>query len=163
MIALPNALCRLNFPPMHTASLPNQSRHPSALRRAGAWVLVIAALAGAAPAVAVEPLGTLLYSPAQRQSIAAARGRPAGGAAVLAPLKPTTTRLDGVVARGSAKGTAWLNGEPWEQGAPKAPQLRGTEAVVDGRRLRVGESLDTTTGVKTDLVAPFAVRKGGAQ
>ena len=109
---------------------------------------------------AAEPLGTLLYSPAQRQAIIAARKRPAGESASLIPLKPNTSRLDGVVSRERAKGTAWVNGESREQGAPQAPLIRGTEAVVEGRRLRVGETLDIATGTKTDLVAPGAVRKG---
>ncbi|OYT92839.1 MAG: hypothetical protein CFE43_06050 [Burkholderiales bacterium PBB3] len=127
---------------------------------AGALVLGIGLWIVSDAAQAAEPLGTLLYSPAQRQAIAAARKRPAGESASLIPLKPSTARLDGVVARESAKGTAWVNGEPMAQGAPKAPLLRGTDAVVEGRRLRVGESVDTTTGSKTDVVAPGAVRKG---
>jgi hypothetical protein len=111
-------------------------------------------------AKAADTLDTLLYSPAQRQAIVAARKRLAGESALLPTLKPSTARLDGVVARESARGTTWVNGEPQAQGAPQAPQIRGLDAVVEGRRLRVGESLDTVTGTKTDLVAPGAVRKG---
>ena len=112
---------------------------------------------------AAEALGTLLYSPAQRQAIAAARKRPAGESALLAPQKPNANRLDGVVVRDGSKGTTWVNGEPFAQGIPQAPLIRGIDAVVEGRRLRVGESVDTATGTKTDVVAPGAVRKGPAR
>jgi len=107
-----------------------------------------------------EPLGTLLYSPAQRQAIAANRKNPAGEPASALAIKSTSSRLDGIVARTDTKGTAWVNGEPFAQGSAKAPAIRGVQAIVEGQRLRVGESIDTLTGVKTDIVAPGAVRKG---
>ena len=119
----------------------------------------------AGAAQAAEPLmGTLFYSPAQRRAITAARKRPGNESAsvpLIAP-KPSMTRLDGVVARERAHGTAWVNGEPLAQGAAKAPRILGLDAVVEGRRLRVGESVNSTTGTKTDIVAPGAVRKGAA-
>ena len=162
MRVLPNARSGLNFCCMRLLLRPRS--HYAHASRLGSFALALVLCCGlgggAVLAHAAEPLGTLLYSPAQRQAITAARKRPAGESASLIPLKPNTNRLDGVVARESAKGTAWVNGEPLMQGANKAPLIRGTEAVVEGRRLRVGESVDTTTGTKTDIVAPGAVRKG---
>lgn len=165
MIALSNALSGLNFCCMQQA--PHPSKHCHCVSRlsvfAPALLLYIGLVAGFAAAQAAEPLGTLLYSPVQRQAITAARKLPAGETAMTIPPKSFTSRLDGVVARESAKGTAWVNGEPFKQGTPKSPLMRGTEAVVEGRRLRVGESVDTTTGSKTDIVAPGAVRIGPAR
>ncbi len=128
-------LCRFLRPlKLPTASLGSVQ----ALALCAAWG--VSALA----AQPLEPLGTLLYSPAQRQAVVAARKSPTGVEPSPLLAKPTTTRLDGVVARADTKGT----------------QIRGTQAIVEGQRLRVGESVDTLTGAKTDIVAPGAVRKG---
>ena len=170
MKALLKPLCCPNFDPMCT--LPGPSLHRDSASWLGGLVpaLMLVQCLGlwslAETAQAVEPLlGTLLYSPAQRQAITAARKRPgseSATASLIAP-KPSLTRLDGVVSRERAQGTAWINGEPLAQGAPKAPRILGLDAVVEGRRLRVGESVNSSTGTKTDIVAPGAVRKGIAR
>ncbi len=160
MRALPKANSRLNFSRMRPLPRSNFPSHHAIFLGGRIFTLVCCIGLWAGGAQATEPLGTLLYSPAQRQAIIAARKHPGGDSSSLIPLKPSITRLDGVVTRERAKGTSWVNGEPLAQGAPNAPLLRGTEAVVAGRRLRVGESVDITTGIKTDVVAPGAVRKG---
>jgi hypothetical protein len=108
-------------------------------------------------------LRTLLYTPAQRLAIGQARQSPPGAAGTAGTAgttsRPSTMRLDGVVARPRGRGTAWVNGEAVAQGASPSTVIRGTEAVVEGHRLRVGESFDTGTGVKSDVVAPGAVRR----
>lgn len=167
MSALIKPLCCLNFYPMCT--LPDPSLHRDSVGWLGGLVpaLVLVQCLGlwslAGTAQAAEPLlGPLVYSPLQRQAITAARKRPgteSASASLIAP-KPSWTRLDGVVSRERAQGTAWINGEPLAQGTPKAPRIIGLDAVVEGRRLRVGESVNSTTGTKTDIVAPGAVRKG---
>lgn len=137
-------------------------RPPSVLRP---WVLVGAIWvgAGALPPLAIAQdaaLNTLLYTPAQRLAIGQARAGlrgTAGGAAAVS--RASTTRLDGVVARARGRGTAWINGEAVPQGTSPSTVIRGTEAVVEGRRLRVGESFDHGTGAKSDVVAPGAVRR----
>lgn len=170
MNGLPNASFCLNFSDMRPP--PNPRLHSYCASRCTslygglvhALVSCISLWAGGG--AAAEPVGTLLYSPAQRQAIAVARMHPGGESASLTPLtplKPSTTRLDGVVARDSARGTTWVNGEPKAQGVAKAPRIVGLDAIVEGRRLRVGESVDTTTGTKTDIVAPGAVRKGSTR
>jgi hypothetical protein len=113
-------------------------------------------------AVAQEAvLNTLLYTPAQRLAMGQARQGPHGtaGTAAIAS-RPSTSRLDGVVARARGRGTAWVNGEAVAQGAGPSTVILGTEAIVEGHRLRVGQSFDKSTGVKSDVVAPGAVRQG---
>jgi hypothetical protein len=147
---------------MHTA----QSGGPKTLKRGGGLASVGAVWAALVfclwPAMgltqAAESLGTLVYAPAQRQAIEQARLAPAEGAT--APVRSSRTRLDGVVARIRGRGTAWVNGEPVGQGTNPSTHIQGTEAIVDGHRLRVGQSFDKSTGVKSDVVAPGAVRQG---
>ena len=108
-------------------------------------------------------LSTLLFTPAQRLAIAQARQRPRGIADIAAiQSRPSSTQLNGVVVRDRGRGTAWVNGEAVAQGASPTTVIRGTEAVVEGHRLRVGESFDNGTGAKTDIVAPGAVRRRGS-
>jgi hypothetical protein len=105
-----------------------------------------------------DALGTLMYTPVQRQAIGQARLGIFEGAT--APVRSSRTRLDGVVARARGRGTAWVNGEPVAQGTNPSTRIQGTEAIVEGHRLRVGQSFDKSTGVKSDVVAPGAVRQG---
>lgn len=96
-------------------------------------------------------LNTLFYTPAQRQQISHARQPDTGAEA------PSTMRLSGVVRRSGRKGTVWINSKALPEGDTNTPHLTGMDAVVDGQRLRVGESLDTVSGVRSDLVAPGSV------
>ena len=127
----------------------------------GALWLVVGT--GALPPLAAAQegvLGTLLYTPAQRLAMVQARQGPRGTAqSPGTQSRPSSTQLNGVVARARGRGTAWVNGEAVAQGASATTVLRGTEAVVEGHRLRVGESFDNGTGAKTDVVAPGAVRR----
>lgn len=107
------------------------------------------------PVLAVESpraaLGTLFYTPVQRQEISRARqSNPEVDSS-------STVRLSGVVRRNDRKGTVWVNHKALPEGGANAPRLLGLDAVVDGKRLRVGESLDTLSGARSDLVAPGAV------
>lgn len=117
-------------------------------------VLCAAVLVGQ-PALAGEPsravLDTLFYTPAQRQEIKRAR-QPNTEA------QPSTTvRLSGVVRRNDRRGTVWVNNKALPEGDANTPRILGVDAVVEGQRLRVGESLDTLSGTRVDLVAPGAV------
>lgn len=135
-------------------------------RRVLVWVAWLGLGTCVMPSLAVAQdavLSTLLYTPAQRLAIGQARQAPPGaaGTAGIAGTvsRPSSTRLDGVVARPRGRSTAWVNGEAVAQGASPTTIIRGTEAVVEGHHLRVGESFDTGTGVKSDVVAPGAVRR----
>lgn len=98
-------------------------------------------------------LDTLFYTSAQRQEISRAR-QPNPEAE-----SSSTVHLSGVVRRNNHKGTVWVNSKALPEGGANAPRIQGLDAVVDGKRLRVGESLDTLTGTRSDLVAPGAVSK----
>lgn len=97
-------------------------------------------------------LQTLFYTPAQRQEMSHARQGLAGIA------EATSTRLNGVVHRAAGKGTVWLNHQPHREGSPPGGPIRGVDALVDGRQLRVGESVDKVSGERTDVLVPGAVR-----
>ncbi len=103
----------------------------------------------------VPGLDTLFYTPAERSNMTLRRIGQEGDAPV------TTTRLTGVVRRAGGKGTIWINAKPIPEGSSSVGAIQGGGAVVDGRRLRVGEGIDTTTGARTDIVAPGAVTPGG--
>jgi hypothetical protein len=147
---------------MHTA----QSGGPKTLKRGGGLASVGAIWAAFAfclwPAMGLtqpaDALGTLMYTPAQRQVMGQSRLGIVEG--TTAPVRSSRTRLDGVVARARGRGTAWVNGEPVGQGTNPSTHIQGTEAIVDGHRLRVGQSIDKSTGVTSDVVAPGAVRQG---
>lgn len=104
----------------------------------------------AADSVAIE---TLFYTPAERVTINRSRQAAGGQGAESA----SYFRLSGVVRRQNARGTAWVNGQPIREAPPPGLQIRGVDAVVDGRRLKVGESVDSVSGARTDVVAPGAV------
>ena len=121
------------------------------------WCLSAGATANASP-----PLGTLFYTPAQRQEIERLRQAGPGAAeSVSTSAAPTLapSRVSGVVQRADGKGTIWINTQPISQETPGAPKIRGVDAMVHGKRLRVGESLDPVTGRRTADVPPGAVQK----
>jgi hypothetical protein len=95
---------------------------------------------------------TLFYTPAQRADIVRAR---MGSAEDLS--SGATSQLTGIVRRGNGKSTVWINGKAQPEGDAKTPPIKGLDAVVEGQRLRVGESVDVFTGARGDVVAPGAV------
>lgn len=105
----------------------------------------------------VAGLETLFYTPAERHSLTLRRIGQVGDAPV------TTTRLTGVVRRANGKGTIWVNDKPIAEGSPNVGAIQGGGAIVGGRRLRVGEGVDTTTGIRVDIVTPGAVTSGRAR
>lgn len=122
--------------------------------RCGAALLVfLSTLATASPQPGME---TLFYTPLERQNINRVR---------LSQVVPGTesdadasfAKLSGVVRRAAGKGTVWINGTPVPEGASKAAKLRGVDAIVDGQQLHVGQSIDKSTGVRSDVVQPGAV------
>ncbi len=124
------------------------------------FALYAAVLCGMPASVWAGPvagLETLFYTPAEREAISLRRMGQEGTAPV------TTTRLMGVVRRANGKGTVWVNTNPIPEGSPGVGTIQAGGAVVNGRRLRVGEGVDTTTGARVDIVAPGAVTQGGKQ
>lgn len=130
------------------------------MRRATILFALIAALA-APVAVAVEPLGRLFFTPAQRSALDAGKRlatSPAPAASKrAAPRGPGSITLSGVVRRSDGEYTVWVNGRAVGKGGPPgvsaAPSanhpsaarvnLRGTNDPVE---LRVGQQLKRSTG-----------------
>lgn len=85
-------------------------------------------------------LGVLLFSQNERAAIRALRrGESPTGSSAL-------QRFDGVVLRSSGKDTVFWGGAAYPKGDRSAPTLQGLDAQKDGKRLRVGDAIDTTTG-----------------
>ena len=109
----------------------------------------------------LESMDTFFYTPAQRQNIRLARQSGVVGAPSTQTAAPAVVHLQGVVRRDLDLGTAWVNGQALPEGAPQSPRLSGADAIVRGQRLQVGESVDSVTGERTDVVAPGAVKASG--
>lgn len=113
------------------------------------------ALFAAPPA---EQLGTLFYSPAERAAITS--GREEKGGAVI----PASLKLGGIVKRETGKGTVWLNNQPLNEGqsVPLAstPSITATGIHIDGKAVRVGETVNLVTGERSDILPPGAVSSG---
>lgn len=141
---------------------PSLTPSPRTLRRAAlALLLTIGAAASSlATPTAETEMGMLFYSPAERAAIERARS---GSGAVVEEAAPSALQLSGLVRRGGGKSTAWINNRPWPEGplnvARHAATVGAGGVSVDGRPLRVGETLDLTTGQRSDVVAAEAVRQ----
>lgn len=108
----------------------------------------------------LDTMDSFFYTPAQRQTIRLARQSEVGAASPQTAA-PSVSHLQGVVRRDLDLGTAWVNGQALPEGAPQSPRLSGAGAIVRGQRLQVGESVDSVTGQRTDVVAPGAVKAKG--
>lgn len=108
-----------------------------------------------------EGLGTLFYSAAERAAIVEARRGEAD-----APVLSTRMTVNGVVRRERVNSTAWVNGQPVVDGhtLPLAGRVHVQRdgVTIDGKPLRVGESLDVITQTRGDVVAPGVVTRKGA-
>lgn len=106
-----------------------------------------------------DRLGTLFYSPAERNAIVSARkGELSGGAAASVG---NTLVLTGMVKRSGQRGTVWINGLPVPEGqaipAAGVPQLEPGRVIIDGKPVRVREGIDVESGVRTDALPQGAV------
>lgn len=138
-------------------SMQAQLTQSNVLHPIACWVVATllgqAIGAGAAP---IDDLATLFYTPLQRQAISAGR-QPTLKPGDMADLA-TSTQLNGIVLRAGGNGTVWLNHKPVPEGTSPAGKIQALGAMVDGRHMRVGESVDRLTGARTDVVEPGAVR-----
>jgi len=125
--------------------------------------LVAGALLACADALAAEPVGRLFFTPAQRHALDA--GKRIGETAPRAPEPrgPQEVRLDGVVTRSDGESTVWVNGHPSDLSPlpnigvsvgtdPASAQIR-VPGIPGGRRISVGQSLDTRSGVVREAYA----------
>ncbi len=115
---------------------------------------IAAAAMGKANEIVAEPLPNLFFTPDQRKAIVEARR-----GNVEAAVKTFT--LGGVVRREGRRGTIWINGEAFAEGqsigAMSAPRIESDSVRIEGRSLRVGESLDLHSGQRKDLAPAGAI------
>ena len=114
------------------------------------------ALATEALVATNQRLGTLFYSPSERDAIVRAR------LGLLEEETPSAiVHLTGIVKRSGGKSTAWINGQAVPEGQSEAPGVKTTistsSVTVDGQRVRVGEAVDINTHQRVDIVSPGAV------
>lgn len=118
--------------------------------------------------IAVEQqLGTVFYSPAERRSLVAVRngveekastdeGNELGeDRAVDEKPKSSRTRytVSGIVSRSGGKSVAWINGQPVGEVSSQEDlphvDLSGGRVVIDGKTVKVGESIDINSAEKS--------------
>lgn len=96
-----------------------------------------------------------------------ARARTGEAADAADAAQPTSNILGvtGLVKRQGGRSTMWLNGQPVPEGAATAqghtPRSTANGIVLNGTGLRVGESLDLSTGQRSDVLAPGSVTLQG--
>lgn len=142
------------------------------IRARTALVAVGIALAGAGGAQAQE-LGRLFFTPEQRAALDARRkarvpDKPAAAPVTESPI----TRINGAVRRAGGKSTVWVNGEMIPEDAqadgarvaPRSPNP-GSVSIPAGENtqhhdLRVGESLDRSSGEVRDVIGEGEIKIG---
>jgi hypothetical protein len=117
------------------------------------WLCLSSAQAQTAP----DSLGTLLFSPAERSAITAARVAQQSSGFNF----DTSLSVKGLVKRGASKGTSWINGQTITEGrtitSGSVPVIGTKEISVEGRSVRVGETLDLESGTRVDLIPQGSV------
>lgn len=115
---------------------------------------------------AAEPLGRLFFTPEQRSVLE--RQRQTGRADQPSIAGAESLRLDGLLTRSGGRSTVWVNGQalydPHAAGIrPVAGQARAATATASGKatEMRVGETLDPSTGTRSDLLPTGALSAGG--
>ena len=100
-----------------------------------------------------ETLGTLFYSPAERAALVAARSGIA---------QTAIYTLNGITLRAAGKSVAWINGRAVTQVPPDPviPTLviHPDHVLIEGKVIKVGESLDINSGQRTLRLPEKAVR-----
>jgi hypothetical protein len=125
----------------------------------------------AAPATFAQELGRLFLTPEQRATLDERRraklpDKPEAVPVVVTPV----TRVDGFVERGGGKSTVWVNGEAVPEGSRTGtariePGRPGGTRIIIGApeeereaKVRVGESVDTSTGSVQDPLGGGEIR-----
>lgn len=128
-------------------------------------MLLIWALLAGESTQAAETLGRLFFTPAQRDSLDAGKTlKAATGEAAPARRGPAVVKLNGVVVRSDGESTVWVNGQTSNRGTTAnniiaTPSADPSSAQVSipgsaSRKMRVGQQLDTRTGVVREGFAP---------
>ena len=99
-------------------------------------------------------LGTLLYSPVERKAVFDLR-QTAQGKSDLESLK----RYTGVVKREDGEHTVWLNSDVTTKNNELFPKIQDTQILLKGKRLKVGDALDDSTGSQRYLIPQETLQK----
>lgn len=87
------------------------------------------------------PLGTLFYSPAEREALVSSRCETAPSAVYT---------VSGIIKRGPGKSAAWINGREVTEVPPDPaiPSLviKNGYVLIEGKPIKVGETLDIVSG-----------------
>jgi len=145
--------------------------------RPAALAAILAGLLGATAVTgtAAQELGRLFFTPEQRAALDVRRkartpDKPAASPQVESPV----TRVNGIVQRSGGKSTVFVNGEAIPESAQAAgqgaPQPAGAGRVSvpsgegsKGADLRVGESLNRSSGEVSDVVGKGEVKVGSGR
>lgn len=140
------------------------------MRRTLAGIALLAGVLTCAGALAAEPLGRLFFTPAQRSALDAGKRIGETTSRTPKPRGPQEVRLDGVVTRSDGESTVWVNGRPSDLSPlPHVGVAVGTDpasarirvpGISGARRISVGQSLDTRSGVVREAYAPNAPVEG---
>jgi hypothetical protein len=117
--------------------------------------LALAASLATAPSVLADDLGRLFFTPQERRDLD--RRRAAGGGAERDEATPAESlvTVNGRVTRSGGKTTTWVNGVPHDDAYRGRDPAR---AAVQGRSLKVGETLDRSRGAVTDPLQGGEIR-----
>lgn len=141
---------------------------------------MMALLLGADVALAGSlPLGTVFYSPEERRQLVDRRNGIVDEVVVVpetkvveeAPLaveaeaKPPASRpmtVSGIVSRSGGRSVVWLNGQPVAESPadPSLPALRLStdQASIDGKAVKVGETIDLVSGDRSSPLPDGAIK-----
>ena|GEM_PF-966179 len=139
------------------------------------WAIGLLLLdAGRAGSAADFALGTVFYSPSERAALMTYRHGSSGEEKVEAgPVESEAQReeaapktlpytVSGIVSRSEGKSVFWLNGQPVAEGPPNPslPDIRlaRDHAVINGKVVKVGETLDTISGERISSLPAGAVK-----
>lgn len=125
-----------------------------------AWLLVI--LWGQLAQAADQPLGTVFYTAAERQALAAARHKTAEDGQEAEAKKSALFTVSGLVQRQDGKNVIWINGQPVAetQADTDSPpvDLSDGRVLIDGKPVKVGETLDIVSGQRLSPLPAEAVK-----
>jgi len=131
--------------------------------------IIVAGVQGAQ----AQELGRLFFTPEQRAALDARRKARVPDKPSAAPVTELPiTRVDGAVLRSGGKSTVWVDGEMIPEGAqpggarvaPRGPKSGRVSIPADEgaqrHELRVGESLDRSSGEVRDVIGEGEIRIG---
>lgn len=144
------------------------------VRLLGSGIMLLVLLFGRGALAADLPLGTVFYSPAERAELVAKRdggtmkkgGAEDEGADQQRRVEQAPNSLPytvtGFVKRSGGRSVLWLNGEPVPETTTDAGRptfrLSRDHVVIDGKEIKVGETLDIISGKHVSPLPDGAIK-----